>query len=85
MNSARAIIETRMTSNHITDYEIYTDFSNNRIIVRFPWKNGETDFDPETAIQELAATAELTFRPGGEYESTETAEDGSIIYQDAYG
>ena len=85
MNSARAIIETRMTSNHITDYEIYTDFSNNRIIVRFPWKNGETDFDPETAIQELAATAELTFRPGGEYESTETAEDGSIIYKTPSG
>ncbi len=85
MNSARAIIETRMTSNHITDYEIYTDSSNNRIIVRFPWKNGETDFDPEAAIEELAATAELTFRPGGEYESTETAEDGSIIYKTPTG
>ncbi len=85
MNSARAIIETRMTSNHITDYEIYTDSSNNRIIVRFPWKNGETDFDPEAAIEELAATAELAFRPGGEYKSTETAEDGSIIYKTPTG
>ena len=71
--------------SHITDYEIYTDSSNNRIIVRFPWKNGETDFDPEAAIEELAATAELTFRPGGEYKSTETAEDGSIIYKTPTG
>ena len=81
MSSAKSIIELRMTSNHITDYELYTDYGNKRIIVRFPWKNGEENFDPESAIEELAATAELTFRAGDSYTSTETAEDGSTIYK----
>ena len=53
-----------MVSTNITDYEIYTDAANNRIIVRFPWKSGEANFDPEAAIEELSATAMLTL-PGG--------------------
>ena len=53
-----------MVSQNITDYELYTDSSNNRIIVRFPWKSDETNFDPEEAINELSATAQLTFRKG---------------------
>ena len=32
------------------------------VIVRFPWKSDEKNFDPETAIQELGEMAELTFR-----------------------
>ena len=71
LDSAKAIIETRMVSTNITDYEIYTDAANNRIIVRFPWKSGEANFDPEAAIEELSATAMLTFREGMEYETTE--------------
>ena len=50
LESAKAIIELRMVSKSITDYEIYTDEANDKIIVRFPWKSGETDFDPEKAI-----------------------------------
>ena len=35
--------------------------------MRFPWKTGETDFNPDQAIQELGATAKLTFvDPAGE-------------------
>ena len=79
LESAKAIIETRLTSQHITDYELYTDPANNRIIVRFPWKSDETTFDPEAAIQEISATAELTFRPGAEYASTEMSEDGGRL------
>ena len=79
LEAARAIIETRLSSQHITDYELYTDPANNRIIVRFPWKSGETSFDPEAAIQEISATAELTFRPGAEYETTEMDENGEIV------
>ena len=85
LEAAKAIIETRMTSQHITDYEIYTDPANNRIIVRFPWKSDETSFDPEEAIQELSATAELTFRAGAEYETTEMGEDGETIYKTPTG
>lgn len=80
LNSAKAIIETRMVSNSITDYELYTDAANNRIIVRFPWKSDETDFDPEAAINELAATAQLTFREGMEYSSYDMDEEGNPVY-----
>ena len=35
IDSAKSIIETRMVSRGITDYEIYSDYNNKRIIVRF--------------------------------------------------
>ena len=54
LESAKSIIEYRMVSKNITDYEIYTDSSNNRIIVRFPWASDEENFDPESAINEIA-------------------------------
>ena len=85
LNAAKEIIETRMVSNNITDYELYTDPTNNRIIVRFPWKSDEEDFDPEAAIDELAATAQLTFREGMEYEDAEYADDGSVVYKTPTG
>lgn len=50
----------------ITDYESFIDYNNDRIIVRFPWKEGEANFDPEAAVKELGETAELTFREGYE-------------------
>lgn len=85
LEAAKEIIETRMVSQSITDYEIYTDPTNNRIIVRFPWRSDEQDYDPEAAIDELAATAQLTFRQGMEYETSEYAEDGSIVYRTPSG
>lgn len=85
LESAKSIIELRMVSSNITDYEIYTDAGNNRIIVRFPWKSDETDFDPEAAIQELSATAMLTFRPGDEHEEEVTNEDGTTTYMTPAG
>ncbi len=85
LESAKQIIETRMVSQNITDYELYTDEANNRIIVRFPWKSDETDFDPEQAISELSATAMLTFREGGEYETMDYDELGNPIYKTPAG
>ncbi|HHV32752.1 preprotein translocase subunit SecD [Caproiciproducens sp. LBM24188] len=85
IDSAKSIIEVRLTSNHITDYELYTDYNNDRIIVRYPWKNDETSFDPEKAIQELSATALLTFREGDEYTTTETGSDGQPVYKTPKG
>ncbi len=70
MEAASAIMETRLVSQNITDYELYTDTDNDRIIVRFPWQEGETDFDPERAIQELGETAILTFREGAETDAS---------------
>ncbi len=62
LDSAKSIIETRMVSSGITDYELYVDYGSDRIIVRYPWKEDETEFDPVAAIDELAATAHLSFR-----------------------
>ncbi len=85
LESAKQIIETRMVSQNITDYELYTDEANNRIIVRFPWKSDETDFDPEKAISELSATAMLTFREGGSYETETYDENGNPVYKTPTG
>ena len=50
MDSAKAIIETRMVGKNITDYEIYVDYNSDRIICRFPWQSGDDSFDPEQRI-----------------------------------
>lgn len=64
MDSAKAIIETRLINNNITDYEVFNDADNHQIIVRFPWSADETDFDPAAAVAELGETAKLTFCEG---------------------
>lgn len=69
MNAAAEVMKQRLVSLNITDYEVYTDTQNGRVIVRFPWKEGEADFDPEAAIKELGDTAILTFREGNETDS----------------
>lgn len=62
MNVARNVIETRLDNQNITDREVTVDQESGYIIVRFPWKSDEKDFDPENAISELGTMAELTFR-----------------------
>ncbi|MDD2956074.1 MAG: MMPL family transporter [Oscillospiraceae bacterium] len=69
MSAAESVIKTRLVTQNITDYEVYTDLNKDRIIVRFPWKVDEKDFDPEKAIQELGETAMLTFREGIEVDA----------------
>lgn len=61
MDAAKAIIETRLVNNNITDYEVYNDNTNHQIIVRFPWAAEESDFDAAAAVQELGETALLKF------------------------
>ncbi len=85
LDAAKSIIENRMISEGITDYELYADYNSDRIIVRFPWKDGETEYDPATAIEEISSTAQLTFRPGQEYESVEMGSDGGYIYKTPAG
>lgn len=62
LESARIIMETRLDSQNILDREITIDKTNGQILIRFPWKSGETDFNPQKAIAELGETARLTFR-----------------------
>lgn len=85
LDSAKSIIETRMVSSGITDYELYADYNTDRIIVRFPWKEDEKDFDVENAIKEISSTASLTFRPGSEHETTKIGSDGKYVSQTPKG
>lgn len=62
LNAARSVMEKRLDAKNILDREVTIDKSGNRIIVRFPWKSDEAEFDPQKAIAELGQTAKLTFR-----------------------
>lgn len=69
LEAAKAVVEQRLVNLQITDSEVYADSNKDRIVVRFPWKEKETEFDPEAAIQEIGTTARLTFREGKETDS----------------
>lgn len=62
LEAAREIIEVRLDNLNIMDREVTIDAENGYVLVRFPWKANETDFDPEAAIAELGETSKLTFR-----------------------
>ncbi len=70
MRAAESVIRLRLMGQNITDSEVYVDYAKDRIIVRFPWKSDETEFNPEQAIAELGETALLTFREGREMDPT---------------
>ena len=71
LSAAKTVIEDRLVGLGITDYESYTDTNKDRIIVRFPWKTGESDFNPQTAIDEIGTTAKMVFRKGSTADSEE--------------
>lgn len=81
MASAKAIIETRLVNQNITDYEVYTDEANHQIIVRFPWSAEESDFDAAAAVSELGETALLTFC--GNQDSSDVLLSGSADIESA--
>ena len=82
MNAVKSIIDLRLVNQNVTDYELYPDFSNDRITVRFPWKSDEENYDPGEAIKELASTAKMVFR-GGSTQDGEELLTGSEV-QRAY-
>lgn len=75
LDAATETIKTRLGSLGINDNEIYSDYKSNRIIVRFPWQAGESDYDAGAAVKELGEMAELTFRKGTDYE---TDDEGNV-------
>ena len=85
LEAAKSIIETSMISSGITDYELYADNNTDRIIVRFPWKEDEKNFNAEAAIEEISSTAQLTFRPGNSYADTSIGSDGEYVYKTPTG
>ena len=50
LDSARAIIETRLDNLNILDRDVTVDQQNGFIIVRFPWQSHEDDFDPKRPL-----------------------------------
>ena len=72
LEAAQLVIENRLVALNVTDYELYVDPSSDSLILEFPWQSGETDFDPESAIEEIGTTAYLTFREG-------SSKDGQLI------
>ncbi len=69
LDGVKTVIEQRLVSKNITDYEAYTDLANRQVIVRFPWANeNET---PEEAVAEIGQTAMLSFHYGDESEKDE--------------
>lgn len=84
LEAARSIIETRMDAANITDRDVTIDKSNGQILVRFPWKSDEADFDPQKAVSELGETARLTFRePDGTVvlEGTDVTKSTAMVLQ----
>ncbi len=74
MDAAKAIVETRLVNENITDYEIFADNDNHQIVVRFPWAANESNFDAVATAKKLGTSAMLVFRAG-------TEENGEIILQ----
>ncbi len=86
LDSATEVVKTRLTSLGINDNEVYSDAKSDRIIVRFPWQAGESDFDPEAAVKELGEMASLTFRKGTDTTTDENGEEipsGEIVIEGA--
>ncbi len=82
MDAALETIKFRLITQNINDSETYVDYNSNRVIVRFPWQAGETDFSPEAAVKELGEMAELSFRYGSETtvdENGETVPAGAVV------
>lgn len=63
MESAKSILEVRLVSSGVTDYELYADKNNDRLLVSFPWKNNDSQ-DVAGTIESLSQSAELLFIGG---------------------
>lgn len=84
LEAARTIIETRMDAKNITDRDVTIDKNNGKVLVRFPWKSDEANFNPQKAVSELGETAKLTFRdPHGNIilEGTDVAKSSARLNQ----
>lgn len=78
LEAAQLVIENRLVALNVTDYELYVDNNSDILILEFPWQSGETEFDPEAAIEEIGTTAYLTFREGSSADG-ELVLDGSMV------
>ncbi|MEE1186265.1 MAG: SecD/SecF family protein translocase subunit [Acutalibacteraceae bacterium] len=77
LEEAKTIIEMRLMGKNIADYEISVDTKNDQVVVKFPWSSDETDFDAQSAIDELGNMAVLTFCYGSTYDKDKIILTGS--------
>ena len=61
IDAMKEVIVQRMIGKNITDYEAYADYTNDQVIIRFPWAAGETSFNAKDTISELGQLGELRF------------------------
>lgn len=62
LRSVVSVLEKRLDNLQILDRDVIPVPKSGRVIVRFPWKSSEKNFNPEEAMQELGQTAQLTFK-----------------------
>ena len=74
IEAVKELMSLRLAEKKITDSEVYCDTTSNQVIVRFPWKAGESDFDAVATVNELATDVMIVFRKG-------TEETGDVILQ----
>ena len=77
MKKAEQIIKQRLVNQNITDAEVVRDDMGKQIVVRFPWKSDEANFDPAAAVEELGSMAVLTFNTGDETQKGTQLLEGS--------
>lgn len=75
LGSVVKVFEKRLDAKKIYDRTIVQEKNNGRVIVELPWKPGETDFNPQKAVDELGKTAMLTFR---EVDTTKQSSTGGV-------
>lgn len=85
IESAKSILEVRLVSSGVTDYELYADTDTDRLLVSFPWKNNDSQNISGT-IESLSQSAELLFIGGVPNSITITYnEDGTKTVTDENG
>lgn len=62
LKSVVSVLEKRLDGLQILDRDVIPVPQSGRVIVRFPWKSTEKNFNPEEAMKELGQTAQLTFK-----------------------
>ncbi len=62
LRSVVSIMEKRLDNLSIYDRDVISVPQSGRVIVRFPWKSSDDSFNPEAALAELGATAQLSFK-----------------------
>ncbi|MHB8064613.1 MAG: protein translocase subunit SecD [Ruminiclostridium sp.] len=61
LDSAKTIIKKRLEDKMIFDNIVTVDYNKGSLLVQIPHKKGEA-FDPQKSIEEIGATARLTFQ-----------------------